>query len=320
MAALPKAQQPDWEDIRLAEILKGARRDISGRRGIDRAKPLSKEDMRDAFDMMTSGTIREARDLAILALAYAGCRRRSEITGLDYAVRGEGSDGTGILEVAEDGIWIVLLRSKTSQEGEPKRFFINRKAAPQCCSAIEAWIEAGGIAPGTPVLRAIRGTGKSGMVDIQPVRNRWRAHTGRGAARRCLGTFATKEAAVAAQWAAADPANPSRSPVFAERITRGDSINNVIKRRMYEILCHRRLADSKRKRLRPEEEAECRAAADEYSGHSGRRGSLRDHFEAGGSRHDAIAMSGHTPGSAMLDTYSLETDAKKHKFLHGSGL
>mgnify|MGYP001612866724 CR=1 FL=1 len=328
MARLPKEQRPDWTDIRLVEMLKAVRRDISGKRAIKRAKPLSPEDMRDAFEVLDVDTLRERRDLAVLALAYAGCRRRSEITGLDYAQRGEDSDGTGILEITPDGLWLILLRSKTSQEGEPKKFFINRKLAPRSCAAIEAWIKLARIEPGTPVLRGINGVGGvTGEVAIthrqgkaKPYHAFWPPS---GPTRKHVGYYETLKEAVAARDAmAAEMGVGILRPytVRAGRIGNDASINLIIKQRMFEILCRRMLINSKRKRLREEDIAACRAEADEYSGHSGRRGSLRAHFDAGGTRADAIAMSGHVPGSAMLDMYALESDATKHKFLQGSGL
>lgn len=325
MARLPKEERPDWEDIRLLEMLKASRRDITGRRAIKRAKPICNEDMRDAFDMLDVDTLRERRDLAILALAYAGCRRRSEITGLDYAKRGEGSHGTGILEVTPDGIWIILLRSKTSQEGEPKKFFINRKHATRSCAAIEAWIKIARIEPGTPVLRGINGVGdKTGEVAIthregkeKPYHVFWPPSP---PARKHVGYYATLKEAIAARDAkAAEMGMGMPSPVRSGRYEDGN-INLVIQQRMFEILQRRMLANSKRKRLRDEDVAACRAQAKEYSGHSGRRGSIRDAFEAGATRADVRMMSGHVAGSAMLDLYSEETDQRQHRFMVGSGL
>ncbi len=326
MARLPKEARPDWEDIRLLEMLKASRRDITGRKSIRRAKPLSREDMRDAFEMLDFDTLRQRRDLAILALAYAGCRRRSELTGLDYAKRGDGSDASGVLETTADGIWIILMRSKTSQDGEPKKFFINRKHAARSCAAIEAWIKIAKIAPGAPVLRGIHGIGdKTGEPGITQLRSgakpfvvRWPLDREN---RKHVGCYATlKEAIAARDIKAAEVGKPvPESHVHAGRLDTG-IINDVIKQRMFEILQRRMLANSKRKRLRDEDIAACRAQSKEYSGHSGRRGSIRDAFEAGATRADVRMMSGHVAGSAMLDLYSEDTDAKAHKFLQGSGL
>ncbi len=325
MARLPKEQRPDWEDIRLLEMLKASRRDITGRKAIKRARPIIREDMRDAFDLLDVDALRERRDLAVLVLAYAGCRRRSEITGLDYAKRGEGSDGTGIMEITPDGIWIVLLRSKTSQEGEPKKFFINRKQAARSCAAIEAWIKLAGIEPGTPVLRGLSGVAdKTGEIAIhhkegkaKPFHAFWPPSFPK---RKHIGYFATLKEAVAARNAkAAEMGMTIPNPVQPGRFD-DSNINLILKARMFEVLKRRMLASQKRKTLRDEDIAACRTQSKEYSGHSGRRGSIHDAFEAGVPRHDVRMMSGHVAGSAMLDLYSEGADAKSHKFLVGSGL
>lgn len=324
MRQLSKEETPDWQDIRLQEVRRAARRDISGRRGIRRARPITDEDMRAAFMLLRTTVLRECRDLAVLALAYAGCRRRSEITGLDYAKRGDGGDATGHLEVAPDGLTIVLLRSKTSQEGEPKRFFINRIYNPRSCAAVEAWIKLARIAPGTPVLRGLRGSGAAGEfgVTVRPSASEdaklYRAHW----RRRFLGRFATRNeaAATVVAAAAADGITVAAGGVVQSGRYSDNLINAVIQRRMFEVLCRRLLEDTKRKRLRPEEMAALKKESREFAGHSGRRGALKAHFERGGTRADAIAMSGHVPGSAMLDIYSVETDAKRHKFGQGSNL
>jgi integrase len=67
----------------------------------------------------TPGTLRGARDRAILLLGFAGAFRRSELVALDVAD----------LEETEGGFRITIRKSKTDQEGEGQTIGITRRQA-----------------------------------------------------------------------------------------------------------------------------------------------------------------------------------------------
>lgn len=87
------------------------------------------------------------RDRALLALAWFGAMRRSEVVGLDLA------------DVEEDrsGIVVTVRRSKTDQLGAGMRKAIPAyPALPERCpvAAVRAWLEVRGAEPG-PLFRAV---------------------------------------------------------------------------------------------------------------------------------------------------------------------
>ncbi len=93
------------------------------------------------------------RDAALLALGFSAARRRSEITGLDLDIHG---GGDGILERSPSEFRVVLLRGKTVVAGDDDPIFVNRHDNPLAAQALDRWIKAGSIKPGTPVFRRIR--------------------------------------------------------------------------------------------------------------------------------------------------------------------
>lgn len=315
----------DWKDPRLNAAMKGIRRDLAEQRQIKRAKALTDQDMREILDLLRPEMPREARDAAILVGLYAGCRRRSEVAGLDYQTRvvDPKKRGTGVLEIGPDGLVIILYKSKTRQDGgEPERYPINRKNAPRACAAVEAWIKIGGILPGTPVFRGILGTGTATHQQVnhrgvrwRKDRQKWSAAYQTGRVRRWLGDFHTAQEAIAAYLAAGG----HNSPVQPNRIHEA-SLACVVQNVMYEVLCKRALDESGRKRLKPEEKAALWKLARQYSGHSGRSGSITSAFDRNVPRHDVRKMSGHKEGSAQLDRYAQGAEGKANKFLVGSGL
>jgi integrase len=119
-----------------------------------RVKPLTADRLRAMLRDM-GDTPADIRDAALLALGVASGCRRSELAGLDWLTRG---DGTGALELADDGAVIRLYRSKTSIE--PAEVFIQPGLA---LAAVKRWAEAAGITAGTPLLRAINKAGAIGQ-------------------------------------------------------------------------------------------------------------------------------------------------------------
>lgn len=316
-----------WRESGLGDWLKSLRRTIVEAGWTPRmAKALTDADLREVFDLMRAVQPREIRDAAIMALAYAACKRRSEVAGLDYGMRGPDRSGSGVLQVVPGdagGIALTLHRSKTHQDGaKPEEYFLRRRNAPRACGVVEAWLRVGGIALGTPVFRPILGTGyelnrPSGELGVserpnkkaKPWRARWKG--------RDVGSFKTQAEAIAARDAAAGGAGV---PILIkpQRLA-GEAVSDIIKTRMFQVLRYRRLKETSRKRLRPEEVIELKAEADLYSGHSARRGHITSERRRGRLPADIKRMSGHKT-EAMIAHYTEAIDIQDNNSMEGSGL
>lgn len=103
-----------------------------------------------------TGTLRGLRDRAILLLGYAGAFRRSELV----ALRAED------LTFREEGVAVLLRRSKTDQTGEGLVKAIPYAAGPLCAArAVKAWLAAAQITSG-PVFRGLH---RNGSVLARPL-------------------------------------------------------------------------------------------------------------------------------------------------------
>ena len=93
----------------------------------------------------------DVRDRALLLIGFAGALRRSELVGLD------------VVDITEDdeGLRLVLRRSKTDQEGETKALGLPYGSYPATCPvrAWRAWRATAGLEDG-PAFRAITRHGK----------------------------------------------------------------------------------------------------------------------------------------------------------------
>jgi integrase len=86
-------------------------------------------------------------------LGFAGAFRRSELIGLDVADLAE----------TEEGLRIIIRRSKTDQEGHGHVIAIIRGTGETCpVRAVKAWLEAATIAEG-PVFRPVAKAGRLGV-------------------------------------------------------------------------------------------------------------------------------------------------------------
>ena len=83
-------------------------------------RPLLSKQVRALLRDLGDGPA-ERRDAALLALGVASGFRRSELSGLDWARRG---DGSGVIELTDEGATITLFDSKTSQGGEPECIYL----------------------------------------------------------------------------------------------------------------------------------------------------------------------------------------------------
>lgn len=112
-----------------------------------KAKALPIEDLELIVAALAAqGTLKAARDNALLQLGFFGGFRRSELTGIE------------VEHLAWDaqGIVVTLPRSKTDQEGDGIVKAIPYGAGGACCpaTALRAWLDAAGVASG-PVFRSI---------------------------------------------------------------------------------------------------------------------------------------------------------------------
>ena len=111
-----------------------------------KAKALPIEDLeRIVAQLASAGTLKAARDNALLQIGFFGGMRRSELVAIEVEHVGW----------APEGIEIMLPRSKTDQEGEGIIKAIPYNDGPCCpATALRAWLNAGGIKEG-PVFRPI---------------------------------------------------------------------------------------------------------------------------------------------------------------------
>ncbi|MBX9581124.1 MAG: tyrosine-type recombinase/integrase [Gemmataceae bacterium] len=91
------------------------------------------------------------RDRALLLLGFAGAMRRSELVGLDVTD----------LAVSDEGLVLLIRRSKTDQIGLGRKVGIPRGARPETCPvrAVQAWLELSGIDDG-PLFRSVNKHGQ----------------------------------------------------------------------------------------------------------------------------------------------------------------
>jgi integrase len=139
------------ELIRLA--LRGVRR-LHGRPQ-RRVAPLKVEHLFGIVSVL-GNSIRDVRDRALLLTGFAGAFRRSELAAIkcDCIKRGE------------QGIEIILPKSKTDQEGVGRSVGVPRVGGPICpVTALEAWLAMSQITGG-PLFRRVD---KSGNVLVDPL-------------------------------------------------------------------------------------------------------------------------------------------------------
>lgn len=121
--------------------------------GIRREKGTAQAHMKPALTrhirLMVSHlpeTLLGVRDRALILLGFAGAMRRSELVGLDLPD----------VALAEEGLVLVIRKSKTDQTGEGRKIGIPRGEHPETCPvrAVQTWLELAGIDQG-PLFRAV---------------------------------------------------------------------------------------------------------------------------------------------------------------------
>lgn len=133
----------------VTEVLQGIRRTL----GVapHQKDPVLVDTLRALVEPMRRDDPGDARDRALLCLGFASGCRRSELVALDI----------GDLSFGDDGLEIVIRRSKTDQEGIGRKVGIPYGGRPRTCPvrAVRDWIDMSLLAEG-PLFRPINRFGK----------------------------------------------------------------------------------------------------------------------------------------------------------------
>ena len=125
----------------VGDVIRGIRREKGSRPEQKRA--LNSDELRKMVTAMPA-TPHGLRDRALLLIGFAGGFRRSELAAIDFAD----------VEDGDDGLTILIRRSKTDQEGEGRKIGIAYGGDPKTCPvrAYRKWIKEAQITEG-PVFR-----------------------------------------------------------------------------------------------------------------------------------------------------------------------
>jgi integrase len=136
--------EPPTASEHVRATLRGIRRAVGA--APTRKAPVLAEQARAMADAAPA-SLKGVRDRALLLLGFAGAFRRSELVALDVAD----------LQETDDGIRVLIRRSKTDQEGHGETIAIVRGHHACPVKAVKAWLSAAGITEG-PLLP--RGEGR----------------------------------------------------------------------------------------------------------------------------------------------------------------
>lgn len=148
LAAITAAHQDAGHELNtkhtaIKKLLAGIRRTL-GRAQQPKAALLT-EDVRAMVKGLPEGLLGD-RDRALLLVGFAGALRRSELVGFNVED----------VKFEQAGMVLTIRRSKTDQEGQGQQIAIpyGRHATTCPVRALQAWLEAAGIASG-PIFRAV---------------------------------------------------------------------------------------------------------------------------------------------------------------------
>lgn len=147
----------------LVENLKAARRRGGPPR---RAKPLRANVLAAVITGLDPRHPRDARDGAIMLVAFGGALRSAEVAGLDWArAGGTARGGTGFVAAEPSGIIITLLCSKSAQL-TPVDIPVPDRDLPPLRQWLAAWVDAAEIRAGEPLFRPIARHGSVGSARL----------------------------------------------------------------------------------------------------------------------------------------------------------
>ncbi|TXN76612.1 site-specific integrase [Methylobacterium sp. WL18] len=129
----------------IRDVLRGVRR----ARGTAQrqAAPITTPVLRRLLDTCAAGRVIDLRDHALLLVGYAAALRQSELVALDATD----------ISVSDQGLRLVIRRSKADQEGAGQIVEIGRTGSPTCpVAAYEMWISASEISAGAVFRRVDR--------------------------------------------------------------------------------------------------------------------------------------------------------------------
>lgn len=118
-----------------------------------RVKAVVKDDLLQLLVRIDQeAPVKAARDRALLLVGFAGAFRRSELVALTVAD----------ITKCQQGIELLIQRSKTDQEGQGRTVFIPKARGAQCpVKALDAWLQLSGINEG-PIFRSVTRSGSIG--------------------------------------------------------------------------------------------------------------------------------------------------------------
>lgn len=321
-------ERQQWAALR--QVQDGVRRTIGQSRSVRRVNPITSHELRDMIEMMRPHVLRDARDAAILAVGFGGCRRRSEVVSLNLEQRDpKDKKCRGVLCVTDAGITIKLAVSKTNQSGAEEEYVIPAQHAQLLVDTLKNWLALAKIKKGQAIFRGIRTTGRStkpqsgypGVYwnETRSGAGRWyasyRDKTGKSTH---VGTFPADQPRQAylalCKHAGTKPQDaPFEVAALGDRMD-GQQVALIIKKRFGELLRSR----MNRKKLREEDIEAIAAKVAQVSGHSMRVGHITSAAEIGIPVHQIQLSSGHkTP--AMVSLYTRVTDKVAKSSLKGMG-
>lgn len=132
--------------VSVRQTMQGIRRTIGTAQR--RVRAIVKDDLLEMLALIDQQKpVRAARDRALLLIGFAGAFRRAELVAVQYED----------ITVVDEGIEILLRRSKTDQEGVGRTVFIPRAKGARCpVAALDQWTALSGTDSGYVFRRVTR--------------------------------------------------------------------------------------------------------------------------------------------------------------------
>ncbi len=304
-------ERKHWAQLKT--IRDGIRRTLAETKTVRRVRPITDLEVRDMIENIRPNHLLDARDAAILAIGFGGCRRRSEVVALDYLERGKSKGSKGYITIDPQAVVLHIQSSKTNKTGKEEQYPIYRQHARILVQAIEEWIKISKPRPGDPLFKAaprMRGTAHSSRPqsgykgvywnETKQGKGQWQAWYMEDGKRKFIDAFEDPRKAHLAicKKTGETPHDPFDPSLFLKGRLEGSQVAEIVKNR------YRQLKRAKYGKKLTEEQAEALdAAADEVSGHSLRAGYITTAATHG---HDANVIriqSGHATTAMVTDNY-----------------